>query len=500
MAARSSWPPAATILRAGTLAVAALYLAVFAFMAVRRVPYSFELEWMEGGSLEQVRRILAGQPLYTRPTVEYVSYRYAPLYFYVSAAVAAVVGQEFLALRLVSFLASAGSLVLIFFMVRRETGSRESGLLAAGLFAATARVSGFWFDVARVDSLYLFLLLLAAFCIRSGGSPVAAGAALALAFHTKQTAALPALGWVLYALWKRRPQAPTLLGTFAVGSIGGALLCDAASGGWYTPFVFRPHWMLWHRLAPFWSRDFLGAVPLAALAAIFFLARPSTRDRAGREFYLVFALIMVGTAWYSRLIVGAHVNALLPAFAAMAVLFGLGLHEARRELAARPEGDGGLEATVWAAAALQFVILGFNPLTRMPTAADAAAGARLVQTIAAVGGDVLVPNHPYLVVRAGGHSHAHSMALGEVFLFSKDTSFGQELKRRWRQALCDRRFAAVLTDRDMSFLPELDAAYREQRPLHETRNGLFPIPGGGTALYVPRSELVFLAGTAACRP
>ena len=493
--------PAAGPFRAAAAAGAALFLVFFAFMAFRRLPYPFELEWMEGGALEEVRRILAGQPLYARPSLDYVAYRYAPLYFYVSAAVAAVVGHDFLGLRLVSFAASAGSLALVFRMVHTETGSREAGLLAAGLFAATARLSGFWFDVARVDALYLFLLLLAAWWIRRERAPVAVGAVLALAFHTKQTALLPALGYVAFYFWRRRSQARALLATFVAGAMGGALLADALSAGWYTRFVFRPHWLLWHRAGSFWARDLLAGLPVASVAAVFYLARPAGRDREARAFYAVFAVLMVGTAFYSRLIVGAYLNALLPACAALSVLFGLGLHEARRGLGSPAPEARAAETAVWAAAALQFALLAFNPLAQVPTREDAAAGARLVATLAGLGGDVLVASHPYLAVRAGGRGHAHAMAIGELSL-AGDSPFAREMRTRWQEALCAQRFSAVVTDGGFAFPAALDAAYRPERALNELGDAFFTVAGSRTrpeVLYLPRTAPDLRAG-AACRP
>lgn len=477
--------------RLAALAGAALFLLAFVFMGLRRVPYPFELEWMEGGALEEVRRILAGLPVYARPDMDYVGYRYAPLYFYVAAAVTALVGHDFLGLRLVSWIASAGSLGLVFALVVHETRSREAGLLAAGLLAAAARVSGFWFDVARVDALYLFLLLLGAWWIRRGRGPLAVGVVLALAFHTKQTALLPAAGYIAWFFWRRRAQAPALLAVFAAGAIGGALLFDGLSGGWYTRYVFRSHFLLWHRAGAFWTRDLLAPLPVAALAAVFFLARPTPRDRETRTFYAAFTALMVGTAWYSRLIVGAYLNALLPACAALAVIFGLAVHEARRALGSPAPEARAAETALWAAAALQFAVLLFDPLAHVPTRADAAAGTRLVATIASLGGDVIVPSHPYLVVRAGGRAHTHSMAIGELSL-GGETAFGRELKARWRQALCERRFSAVLLDGAFPFLPELKAAYREERRLNELGDAFFTVSGARTrpeVLYLPRATL-----------
>ena len=492
---------AAVILRFCALAAAVAFLLAFVFLAVRRVPYAFELEWMEGGSLEQVRRVLAGLPIYARPTVDYVSYRYAPLYFYAAAAVAALTGPSFFALRLVSALSSAGSLALVFGFVRRETGRRDVALVAAGLFAATARVSGFWFDVARVDALYVFLLLLAAWCLRFTSSGALAGALLAMAFHAKQTAIIAAAGWTVYLLWRRRAAAAPFLAAFAAVAIGGALLFDALSGGWYTRFVFRPHGLLWYRLPEFWARELPQALPFAILGAVFLFGRRGPR-LGERAFYAALAAILLATSCYSRMVVGAYLNALLPALAALAILFGLALHEAREELAA--PGDAGLQATVWAAAALQLGMLAYNPLPRVPTAADADAGRRLVQTIAGISGDVLVPNHPYLAVRAGHAGHAHTMAIGEVLGFAGTAPFARDLREGWRRALCDQRYAAVITARNHPFLAELDAAYAEERPLSELGDAFFTVTGGRTrpdALYRPRPGGVSPAAAAAeCRP
>src|SRR6185437_4786222 len=66
-------------LAAGAAGVAAL--AVYLYVALSRLGYPFALEWLEGNSLVEVRRILAGQQLYTAPGVGYVPDGYPPLFF-----------------------------------------------------------------------------------------------------------------------------------------------------------------------------------------------------------------------------------------------------------------------------------------------------------------------------------------------------------------------------------------------------------------------------------
>src|SRR4029453_3921595 len=180
-----------SVLRILLLAIAGLFVLTYLGVAVARLSYPFEVEPLEGGSLTQVRRILAGEPVYVPPTLDFTPYPYTPLYFYLSAGVAAVTGIGFAPLRFVSLAASLGSMVLIYRFVRRETGSLICAFLSAALFAATFRLGGAWFDIARVDSLMMFLLLLGAFIWRkasSGGAAFTAGFVMGLSFLTKQTA------------------------------------------------------------------------------------------------------------------------------------------------------------------------------------------------------------------------------------------------------------------------------------------------------------------------
>jgi hypothetical protein len=124
------------------------YIGSYLAVALLRIGYPFELEWMEGAVANHVLRVLNGQPLYASPSIDFVPFIYAPFYFYVSAGFATVLGFSLFPLRLVSFLSSLACFAIIYAFVRRETGSRFFGLLSAALFAATFRAAGAWLDVA----------------------------------------------------------------------------------------------------------------------------------------------------------------------------------------------------------------------------------------------------------------------------------------------------------------------------------------------------------------
>ena len=131
-------------LRIGLALLAATYLALFLGVALGRLGYPYELEWMEGGMHEHVRRILAGEPIYARPSLEFTAYIYPPFYYLASAIGTKLIGAGLPALRMVSLLSALGIFGVIFLIVKRETRSIFPGLVSAGLFAACFRAGGAW--------------------------------------------------------------------------------------------------------------------------------------------------------------------------------------------------------------------------------------------------------------------------------------------------------------------------------------------------------------------
>ena len=166
-----------------------IYILLLVFVALSRLDYPFELNWMEGGLLSVVERILGGQAVYAEPSLNYVPFAVTPLYYILSAIVAGATGADFMALRLISFVSSLLCLTIIFLFVRRETNSKFAGIISAGLFAAFYSVGGGWFDTGGYGPLNLFLLLTALYSIRffrNNLSYILAGVLLFLAFLTTQ--------------------------------------------------------------------------------------------------------------------------------------------------------------------------------------------------------------------------------------------------------------------------------------------------------------------------
>ena len=221
------------------LAVICGYLCI----ALARIGYPGHLEILEDNSLIEVHRILAGQQIYAAPSAGYVPDGYPPLYFAVSAAAASVLGQSYLPLRVVSLVASLACFAILGRLVQRETRSRAAGLAAAGLLAATYTVTDTWFDVGRVDSLFLAFSVAGLYAVRWAcrtRGAIAAGLLLGAAFCTKQSAL--AEGVVVLAVLaagpRRRLAVPAAV-TYAVVVGGSTIVLGLTSHGWYVYYVFQ---------------------------------------------------------------------------------------------------------------------------------------------------------------------------------------------------------------------------------------------------------------------
>ncbi len=441
------------------LAAAAIAVATYVTVALLRVSYPYELEWMEGAVVEHLRRVVQGRALYIQPSMEFVPFIYPPLYYYAAAGVAVATGVSFVPLRIVSILASIGCFVLIAYLVRRETASRYAAVVAAGMFAAAFGATGAWYDTGRVDTLFLFLMLAAIALIRRpapGLRMVAAGLLLASAFLTKQSALVFGAPLGVYALLVNWRGGLVLLATALAGAAAAVLLIDNATSGWflfYTWEVPNQHALLREMLIGFWTQDILPVIPIAAIAGLILLAVLARRRDPGVLYLGAIVSGGVFTAWLSRLHSGGWLNVVIPAYAALAILFGVAIHHALAwaNRANNAKQRSLARGAVYVAATLQFVLLAWNPAAQVPTSMDERAGDRLVARIAELPGTVYSPGHGYLVDAAGKTSHAHVMAINDV-IRGGETNVRDELAKTFGAALTTRRFDYLLMDSD--FRPE----------------------------------------------
>lgn len=472
-------------------------IATYAWVVAGRIRYPYDLEWMESGMLTHALRLLHGQPIYAPPSIDFIPHLYTPLYPLVVAGLAHLTGDvSYTLARAVSLLAFVSALGIAFLWARREGGSWLAGLVALSLPLATFAQTGGFFDLARSDSLQLFLTVAGAkvaYDARSRHADmVLAAVLLVAAFFAKQTAA-PLIVFIgLGLLPARRPSVLTL----AVAGCALFGLCllvsNSASGGWFWTYIFRLH-----QSHPFYShrayietpRTLLTLLGVAALVIPWALLSEGLRRDAdsrsdelevpppapvgpqptpgGLWFLswlglggLVTSMISFGTQW-------AHTNAYIPGIffpsLAIAVAAGRLLHrmdEPRAQTSGSRRGRALRQALVWGllAASLYPRMRELDPRAHIPTAADRAAGDAVIEKLRSAPGEVLIPFHPFYAHLAGKRTFLHRMGIWDV----RDTVAAPV--RGLQAAIVQRRFARIVMDDKVEATwhdwPELLSNYR----------------------------------------
>ena len=447
------------------LALAALFfILLFIYVSVSRINYPFELEWMEGGSVEHLERIMDGKSIYTPPSIEFIPYIYTPLYYYAALPIAKAVGTGLLPLRLVSFISTILLLVIIFLFVKRETSSGFYGLLAAGLFAASFRVGGAWFDLARVDMLYILLFTIALYLLRFKKSATyyfLAALIAGLSFLTKQTAALIFIPIGLYLLWKERKISWFFNITFALIVILSTAYFTTTTDGWYWFWNFTlPAEHHWNKkfLILFWTYDLIKPFSIAILGGIVFLVSTHKNNFNNYMYYLAVSIGILLTSWLSRLHYGGYSNVLIPAYLIFAILGTAGFKILFTDL---KEQKTVLIPILTLAVLFQFTTLIYSPRNQIPTKEDLAAGKLLVNKIKKYHGDVYIPGNIYFARLAGKKVYTHGLLIWD--LMQSNTKYGEIIENEFVTALKKHKFDAIIDYQGMNY-PPLKKYYRIKEP------------------------------------
>ncbi|MCX5896492.1 MAG: glycosyltransferase family 39 protein [Proteobacteria bacterium] len=447
--------------------------------------------------VDHVIRIISGQKLYISPSLEFVPLLYTPLYFYLAAVLSKVIGIGFTPLRIISFISSLGSFFIIFIMTKRETNSTYIGLLASSLFAATYQKGGAWLDIARVDSLFLFLLLISLYFVKfydSRKSYILASIFISLSFLTKQTALNLYLAISIYYVFLsgRRSLFFITPGAIIIGI--STVLLNYIHEGWYTYYVFKvpscaP--IIKGMLIHFWTKDLLSPLCFACSIAIFYIiVQILNSHKKNWAFYMLALTGMVGGAWLSRLRGGGYDNVLMPAYAIISILFGLGIHAAFQFIR-HYQGYrlSIMEICMYTICIAQFAVLLYNPFEQIPEKEDLEAGKNFINLIAQIEGDILVTNHGFLPVLAGKKSFFHEASIMDLFYDTHSPTVAQ-FKNQLSKALQEKKFSAIIIDYRWpnSFPPEALKYYTLQGKLINVFITFTGWRMGPSFIYTPKKE------------
>jgi 4-amino-4-deoxy-L-arabinose transferase-like glycosyltransferase len=436
------------------LVVAAAYIAAFAGTGLLRAIYPFPIDGLERGALQEVALIRLGQPIYVAPTLGYVPFIYGPLYYYLAAVVATISGSDLFGLRCVSLLASLGSIALVALLVRRETGSLAMGVVGGALLATCGPFAGGALDIGRVDATSVFFLLAAIYAAHVAGfdptaswrSSVCSGVLMGLALLTKQSVAPVALALLVLLVVIRRRQVPVFVLGLGVTLGVGLLLASVPTWPW-------PLFYLWElprlhqttaELASRFPGDVLPHVAVPAVVGPFYLvARAAAGDRKRVLFHAGIAAAMIAMAWITRSTIGGARNVELPAYAAIAILFGLGLHEAVSQIGSASARARMTRAYVLAAAIAAFAVVLYNPRLWVPYRSDMWAGQRLAATLAELPGPIFAGSYQGFL---GGATNAVAPDLAAVNeMLGEQVRPGVVQGEQWNDAFAKALLGRVIT-------------------------------------------------------
>lgn len=437
--------------------LALLPIALFLAAGFGRLWYPFPLEQLEGPMLLAAERVAHGLPIYVRPNFTFIPYMYAPAYYYLSGWAVRWLGPSFLPLRLVSLLSTCASFIVIYFFVLVDArGVKVRRHLAAitgvGLYAAAYPWTQHWFDLGRVDSLYVLLLLGALFCTRKL-NPAIAAVVWTLAFLAKQTI-FPVALIVLCYDWKRPRRVLTGLGIFLLLSAISVRLIDHATNGWYWFYAFTVP----HANADLMLRPFVFFIPselIAPFGAALLLViaawawapnKPadSIAENPAVRFYLLATISIFGLCWFLQAHAGATSNTPMPAYALLAVLFGISFAHLDARLTANANGER-VRIFLLALVCIPLVSWVYSPHDARPHPEQLASQRELIAWVRQFPGDVFLPSNPLEGVEAGKLWHPDVAAIHDSLQPYLHGS-RRPLLAQIRSAIDGERFDAIAFD------------------------------------------------------
>jgi hypothetical protein len=425
---------------------------------------------MEGAMLLHALRLREGLALYAPPSLGFTSFAYPPLQPALVAALSVPLGLGYATGRGLSIAAYLVALSCGWGFLRETGTPRALALGGLAVSAAAFAPCGAWYDLVRIDSVWLGLTAGALWAAwrgrRSTRAAVLAAVLLAAALFAKQTA-LPFLGIALLLLFLAHPRRGLLAGAIALTVAGGTgLLLQRATGGWFWTYAFglqQRHdfdWWLGYVLAPLRTALLLGPalvlVPTALVRAMANDAASGWRrlDPAVASAIAIFGAAMVATirgagppwGYANTFVPAAFFGGVLLALAAgrvasqgprAAVLAPLLL---ALSVAGAPGGLVWLADRLWPGAGLALAT-GYDPRAFVPDATDRQRGDALVARLRATPGAVFVPFHPFYAWRAGKAPSLHAMNLADINAIP-----GLGTPRDVVEAIRARAFALVVLD------------------------------------------------------
>lgn len=502
----------------GLFSISLIPVVFFFFIVVQRIGLPFDLEWGEGAGFNQIYHIMSGGRLYGPPSIDFTPLVYTPLYYWLSATISRIMPSAVLGARLLSVLASVGSVILIALLVRKETGNSFAGWLAGTIYLACFSLSDGFYDLVRVDSLYAFLLIASFLTLLISNKTIgmiAGGLLITLGFFTKQSALIVFLPYIIYLLCRNWKKAWPLLPTIVLGIILPIYLINARSDGWFTYYIFKlpqEHGYSLVSAVNFWIGDLLGPVGIAFCFGILYFytklsensnqGKISTRtDQQHRHLdYLLFAVGAIGGAWITRASNGGGANNVMSAYAVVALLFGFGFSALENQIKNGSSRRNAYQILFYSLVVIQQIGLIYNPFNFIPSGLDIDLNQQLVEEIEEATGPIWIPYRSHLPLLGGKDFSIHAVNLFELTGYFKGDILpeGTDLVDQIQEEICRQTYGMIVLDQPIPWIEEqLTRAYVLNDSLFDTGTGRrspqLSWQGGFDAIYIPQ-ELYDLEG------
>ena len=142
---------------------------------------------------------------------------------------------------------------------------------------------------------------------------------------------------------------------------------------------------------------------------------------------------------------GSSSNSNMPAYAILAILFGVGLDYALNRLPDFKPRAALLSLGLAGLCLLQFCLLWYNPRSLIPSDKELMAQRRFYDLVRRVKGDVFIPCHSNLMELAGRKSHANGVSTWDVRR-QKNPREWDRLKVELQATFATGRFSVIILD------------------------------------------------------
>jgi hypothetical protein len=463
------------IFRAFLIILACFGIIEVTFVAVSRMFYPFDLEWIEGVTVELVKRLTEGESIYCSPTVEYIPMVYTPLYHYLGAFVSKVFGVGFVPLRAISFVSFLLTLFVLYKIIFDVTKDRFWSLVGIGLYSFSFAFCGFWFDLARIDTFANFMLIVSFyFLLREKSFAIFLSALFSFfAFYSKQSNLIVTIFLFFPLLLEDKKRALIFLAYYLSFVIVSTLVENYFTNGWYMFWNFfapMSHQWEWSRLVTFWTTDVVPSYPVFFVLLGFWLVKShNINDFPKSKYFLFFLAGTILNSYFFRLHQGGFLNVLIPLATSISVLLPIFLDWFAQNF----NTPNNYRNATYVFVLVQFIVLVYNPFLQIPRKIDEKIGWEFIRKIKDIEGEVFIPGHSFISRYAGKKSFTHYVRINE-FLESKSKE-SEDFYKEFLRTLREHKFSAIILDSDI-LLPEIAQNYYKSGQIIEG-NGFYTVIG-----------------------